>query len=170
MTDAGMLHLINRTLEEFGHMEACTDLPVLAKGCEFLANRRLVVVDDVQVALSAFIPAFTLATNGQARFLLHDRQSLIRLAEEVLQMRPYAVLIDGQLAGNARGTELACLMRKLGYKGFLVGFSSNAEVFQRSEVLDSVDTVVLKIYNRPEFVTFSVAQALQALEFRRRTN
>jgi len=170
MPGRAMLHLINRTLGEFGRDVSCRNLPHLSSECKVLADRRVVMVDDTAVVLQAYIPSLTVATLGQAKFVLHDAQRLDDLARQVLEHKPYAVLLDGQLAQDATGTDLARCLRHMRFRGHLVGFSTNPDAFKDQESQCLVDASVVKEFAKPEAVVGALALCLRVLEMRRRTN
>lgn len=135
---------INEALKELGSTARWTKAPEFLKEYRPLKDKTIVLVDDVDMVLKAFVPGLMVATDGKAFFVQYKGQPLQELTEQILQRNPDLILLDYNLEeeGELKGTELARELLRQKFSGDIVGFSSERaaeQEFQKVGVKRSIN-------------------------------
>lgn len=133
---------INLVLKELGSTAKWKRAPEKIEGAEVLKDKTIVMIDDVQGVLEAFVPDLVVATDGKATFIKYTGQSKEELIEQIQQSKANVVLLDYHLSEALKGSEVTLALLGIGFNGSIVGFSSDSDAkrdFQRAGALGSVD-------------------------------
>ena len=88
--------------------------------------------------IEAHADALVVATNGHAEFFHHTGEEPQQIVAEILKLDPDIVLMDENLHGNVRGTSLTRDLARTGFKGKIVGFSSDPSLARAFEQAGAV--------------------------------
>ncbi len=106
-------------------------------------GKRVLMVDDAKILIENFIPSLTVATDGNAAFILHTaEQSRDVLVDAILTKDPQIILMDYHLAGGVEGDDIIRAIIAKGFTGKIVGFSSDSaaqRAFSAAGAVGSVD-------------------------------
>lgn len=133
---------INFVLKELGSTAKWKRAPEKIEGTEVLKDKTVVMVDDVQGVLEAFVPDLVVATDGNAVFIKFTGQNTEELIEQIQQSKADVVLLDYHLSEALKGSEVTRALLGAGFHGSIVGFSSDSDPkrdFQQAGALGSVD-------------------------------
>ena len=133
---------INLILKELGSTAKWKRAPEKIDGTEVLKNKTIVMVDDVQGVLEAFVPDLVITTDGKATFIKYTGQSTEELIDQIQQSKADVVLLDYHLSQALKGSEVTRVLLGAGFNGSIVGFSSDSDAkrdFQQAGALGSVD-------------------------------
>ncbi len=119
-----LLERINAILAGLGSRARWLKLPQSQSEYATLKDKRVLMVDDIVGVLEQFVPDLVIATDGKASFLQYVKQPADELVSEMLAGNPDIILLDYNLSGDLKGTEIAGLLIQKGYAGKIVGFSS----------------------------------------------
>jgi hypothetical protein len=137
------LDKIRSIIEEITGLKSDLErLPQPIEGTEILQDKKIAMVDDDGEVFEAFIPELIVATNGKAIFIPHGRQSEAELVDEIFETKADIILLDLNLSMGVNGAEIAEMLKKKGFPGEIIGFSSAGSAymsFYRSGALGAVD-------------------------------
>ena len=127
-------NLKQRVDEEFAKIGSTSKITPLGiksilavtSGAEALLGKRILVVDDSIGVLQGTIPLLTVATNGQAKYILHKGEDVETMCTAVIEANPEFVLMDYSLAGGLTGDTIIQRLRQLRPDIKCVGFSSES--------------------------------------------
>lgn len=142
--NSDLLKKANVILAEFG-CSKLDRLPAPIKNTEALKGKTMVMVDDGLDILGAFVPDLTVATDGNTSFIHYSEETghgMGYAIEKILEANPDVVLMDYYLSERINGGFLAQYLRREGFGGTIIGFSSNdieiAAEFQKAGVPETV--------------------------------
>lgn len=98
-----------------------------------LADKRIVLVDDQQKAIDAFLPALQKVTNSRAVGVLYRNHDIVAIRDMILAQNPDIVLMDFQLGpghginGDAVVYDMLRHTKLFRHPITFVGFSSQME-------------------------------------------
>jgi len=92
--------------------------------CEHLVGKQILMVDDSQALITSYLPRLYVATNGMADAILYRNEMVEELAKKIIDRKPDIVLMDFNLASDVNGATVTKELRRNGYAGIIVGFSS----------------------------------------------
>ncbi len=93
---------------------------------EALLGKRILVVDDSKGVLQGTIPLLTVATNGQAKYILHKGEDVETMCTAIIEANPEFILMDYSLAGGLKGDTIIRRLHQLRPDIKCVGFSSES--------------------------------------------
>lgn len=115
---------IKRRYQQIGLEKEYTD-QVTATPDPTLAEHRFVWVDDTKEVMTGYIPYLVTATGDHTDFILQkETDSLEDLATKIVSTHPEFALIDAELKGHLRGSDLIPLIRAKDPSIKCIGFSS----------------------------------------------
>lgn len=159
-SDVELLQKVNSIMEAVvGEKTDFKKLPNRVEGAEVLQNEKIVMVDDDETVFKSFIPHLLVATEGKAIFIFHGGQNKDELAIEIFQSDADVVLLDYHLSMGIKGTEIARTLKELGFRGIILGFSSDKsadQAFKKAGALGAVN----KNTGSPEVSIRMLAQIL----------
>jgi len=126
-TPEDMLKKINDACLALSSTRTQRRLPPFLKEYEPLKGKTLVMVDDIPMILTSFAAGLTVATDGKASFIRHADQNMDELVQEIMKYNPDIVLMDNSLSKNLIGPNVIRELKKQGFNGDAVGFSSAPE-------------------------------------------
>lgn len=132
-----------------------------------LINCNMLLIDDSQLVMAAFIEPLMYATNGNASFLWHRDQSPEQLMDQVVEKKPDVVLIDANLEDGLRGYHLIPLLKNRLPNASFIGFStapSTRDAFMAAGAIGFVE----KDISDPERNLREIAEVLKNREGKER--
>ncbi len=91
---------------------------------EALRGKKVMLVDDSEDVLRAFIPPLMAATEGRALFLRPHGEDAAALAKAITARAPDVVLMDGELSGGLQGFAVVRELQAVRPQVRCIGFSS----------------------------------------------
>jgi DNA-binding NarL/FixJ family response regulator len=158
---SGILEKTNEVLQELG-FKPVSKLPRDSDAFNALKGKRVVMVDDSKGLVESYIPWLVVSTGGTASAILHTDQSVEALVAAVVERAPDVVLMDFNLKMEIKGTAVMEALRKSGFTGHVVGFSSDpgtALSFEKAGAAVSI----LKNF-RPRLEMEALAEVVQILQ------
>ncbi len=129
LSDQELVEAVNRDLESVGspaqiNQKALENTLTRIGDHEELIGKRIVFVDDSQIALFSMVLFFTIATQGQAKYVHHSNQNREELTRNILDQNPDLVMMDYALAVGIKGTEIIERLKAAQPELKIIGFSS----------------------------------------------
>ncbi|PIR87104.1 MAG: hypothetical protein COU11_02660 [Candidatus Harrisonbacteria bacterium CG10_big_fil_rev_8_21_14_0_10_49_15] len=128
-----ILAKINSALTGLGSTMQWLRAPDARSEYKPLEGRRIVMVDDVQMVLEGMLPELIVATSGNAEPIHFTGQQVEDLIAQILSANPEIVLVDYHLSEQLKGSEVTALLRRAGFTGTVIGFSSDPDTVRAME-------------------------------------
>lgn len=147
-----LLKKANTTLEELGLNARYKKLKETIEGCEVLKGKKIVMVDDLVNLMQLFAGDLTVATDGNASFILHTDQTENNLSKQIIDAHPDIVLMDKNLGNNLSGVDITRNLLNNNSSITVIGFSSESSAgkeflsagargFVDKDTTDTVETI-----------------------------
>jgi DNA-binding NarL/FixJ family response regulator len=122
-----VLQSINTALKRLGSRLEYLKAPDYFPEYEFLKDKKIIMIDDVFMILENILPDLVVASGRNAEAIHYKDQKLEDLIMELLDKNPDILILDYHLSDNVKGVEIARGLIRLGFKGKIVGGSSESE-------------------------------------------
>lgn len=137
-----LLDKINETLALLESKARYLKVPEDYPEYQSLKGKKILMLDDIERLLEAFLPDLMVATDGNASFVLQKGETAEETAKEILTQNPDIALLDYSLQEGVKGTDVYEFLKKSGYLGKSIGFSSDKEsqkLFKKAGVEDCIE-------------------------------
>lgn len=137
-----VLGKVNAMWKELGAYGTLVRLPEDHEAYAPLKGKRALMVDDGKMIITNALPGLSVATGGNAAYILHTGESEDALADAIFAASPDIVLMDYHLAGDVEGDRVTRLLKERGFSGAVVGFSSDTAseaAFKEAGAIGTVD-------------------------------
>lgn len=138
-----LLEKINMTLSELGSKAKYLKLPRDLEEYKPLKGKKVLMLDDVQGLLEAFIPDLMVATDGNTSYVLYKGEKPEEVAKRIIEQNPEITLLDYKLSESVNGTDVYKVLKENGFVGMPIGFSSERDAtinsFKRAGVENCVE-------------------------------
>ena len=164
--DAELLDKINSLLAELGSSAKWVELPDFNPEYSSLQGKSITIVEDSVDILKNQLPDLVVASNGKASFVLNKDEPIGELVKKIVDKNPDIVLMDGTLA-NVKGTYVIEMLKKSGYEGKIIGYSSSEDSNDELIASGAIGAVDKSSYEKKTHDPNSVkllGELIQALE------
>lgn len=122
-----LLDKINAVLADLGSDAKYLKLPKDCPEYKSLKGKKILMLDDIDRLLEAFLPDLIVATDGNAAYIFHKGASPEDTAKEILEQNPDIALLDYSLQEGVKGTDVYKKLQEKGFAGLSIGFSSDKD-------------------------------------------
>lgn len=164
MSKKALLAAINQAMETLESGIQFKSFPDHIPGCEVLADKKVVVVDDTVEMLLFIVAPLMVETNGKARFIPHKEQSLDELVRVISKEDPDVVLVDENLAGKVKGHELVASIKKKNPRVLCIGFPIGPNLYRKEFKAAGAEGSVLKDSQNPKETLIQIAQIVSSAQ------
>lgn len=133
---------INIALQEVGIEKGIEKVPDVGIKAENLKGKSVLMIDDSRYELGNFIPLLMVVTDGKAKFVLYEEGKNRDLMSQLSESNADIILIDYNLSDRVKGHTIArALVRRHGFKGQIVGFSTDSSVSDKFKDVGALGSV-----------------------------
>lgn len=151
-----LLNKINATLAELGSTAKWKMLPDFKDEYKSLQDKTITIVDDGDMILQNQMPDLIVATAGKASFVFHKGEPVEKIIDQIKDKNPDIVLMDYSLAKGIEGPQVIELLKKSGFTGKIIGYSSSKDSNEALIKSGAVGAIDKSAYNRERYESDSV--------------